>query len=45
MKPTTILYGVNSIPDNILVSPDGKVIARGLRGEALGAELKKVLGE
>ena len=39
------LYGVNSIPDNILVSPDGKVIARGLRGEALGAELKKVLGE
>lgn len=34
-------FGVNSIPDNFLIDPNGVVIARGLRGE----ELEKKLGE
>lgn len=36
-------YGVNSIPANFLVDPDGKVIARDLRGEDLEAQLAAVL--
>ena len=28
-------YSVNSIPDNLLINPEGIVVARGLRGEAL----------
>lgn len=34
-------FGVNAIPDNFLIDPNGVVIARGLRGE----ELEKKLGE
>lgn len=34
------LYGVQPIPDNFLINPDGKIIERGLRGE----ELEKTLG-
>ncbi len=33
------VYSVNSIPDNLLVSPEGIVVARGLRGEALAKKL------
>jgi len=39
------LYGINSIPATYLVGPDGKVVASNLRGEKLGAELEKLLGE
>ena len=35
-------YSVNSIPDNLLVDPEGTVVARGLRGEALEARLAEV---
>ena len=37
-------YTVRSIPDNILVDPDGKIVARGLRGSDLGAKLKEIYG-
>lgn len=37
------LYEVNAIPMNFLISPDGKIIAKYLRGEALETQLKKVL--
>lgn len=37
------LYDVNAIPMNFLINPEGKIIAKYLRGEALMAELKKVL--
>lgn len=37
------LYEVNAIPMNFLISPEGKIIAKYLRGEALEAQLKKVL--
>ena len=37
------LYGFNGIPFNILVDPQGKVIAEALRGEKLVAKLSEVL--
>lgn len=37
------VYGVNSIPDNILINPEGKIVARGLRGSELDAFLSSVL--
>ena len=39
------VYGVNSIPDNLLIDPQGKIVARGLRAEALHAKLKDIFGE
>ena len=38
-------YNVKSIPDNILVDPEGKIVARGLRGEDLLTKLAEVYGE
>lgn len=37
------LYGVRGIPSNILLDPDGVVIARNLTGEALQEKLQEVL--
>ena len=37
------LYGLNSIPSNMLLDPEGKVIAVGLRGPELQAKLQEVL--
>jgi peroxiredoxin len=37
------LYGVLGIPANFLIGPDGKIIGKNLRGEALLAELEKQL--
>jgi peroxiredoxin len=37
------LYGVNAIPYNVLVDPQGKVIATGLNGAALMARLDEVI--
>ena len=36
------VYTVNSIPDNLLIDPEGKVVARCLRGEALAAKLQEI---
>ncbi|MCF0175359.1 MAG: AhpC/TSA family protein [Bacteroidales bacterium] len=38
-------YGVRGIPSNWLIGPDGKFIAKDLRGEALGQKLAEILGE
>lgn len=38
------LYRVSGIPQNFLISPDGKIIAKNLRGPALQAKLCEVLG-
>ena len=35
------LYGVQPIPDNFLLNPQGEIIARQLRGNALSEILKK----
>lgn len=37
------LYDINSIPANFLLDPQGRIIAKNLRGEALIAELSKLL--
>ena len=36
------VYGVNSIPDNLLIDPQGKIVARGLRGQGLQDKLKEI---
>ncbi len=36
-------YGVNAVPANFLISPDGKIIAKDLRGEVLHEKLAKIL--
>ncbi len=38
------LYGVNSIPSNVLLDKDGIIIGRDLRGEDLHKKLAEVLG-
>jgi peroxiredoxin len=38
---SAVLYGVTAIPSNFLIDPNGKIIARNLRGE----ELEKKLGQ
>jgi peroxiredoxin len=38
------LYSVGSIPQNFLVGPDGKIVAKNLRGPALEATLCQILG-
>jgi peroxiredoxin len=37
-----VLYGVESIPQNFLVDPNGKIIARNLRGAGLNEKLAEV---
>jgi peroxiredoxin len=37
------LYGINSIPTNMLLDPSGKILGIGLRGEALEAKLAEVI--
>lgn len=39
-----VKYRISSIPQNFLVAPDGKIIAKNLRGEALTAKLCELLG-
>lgn len=38
-----VLYNVRGIPQNYLIDPDGKIVAKYLRGEALQAKLAKLL--
>lgn len=38
------LYGVNSIPSNVLLDQDGVIIARNLRGEDLHKKLEELFG-
>ena len=37
------LYGIQSIPSNFLLDPQGKIIAKNLRGEDLAGKLKQLL--
>lgn len=38
-------YGINSIPATFLVGPDGKIVAKGLRGAALDKKLETLLAK
>jgi alkyl hydroperoxide reductase subunit AhpC len=37
-------YKIQSIPQNLLIDPNGIIIGKNLRGEALGQKLCEVLG-
>jgi len=37
------LYGISSIPSNLLLNPEGKIIAKNLRSDDLHSELEKLL--
>lgn len=39
------VYGVNSIPSNVLIDPEGKIVDCDLTGEALAARLAAIYGE
>jgi peroxiredoxin len=39
------LYGIEGIPQNYLIDPSGKVIAKNLRGDALGEKLGEIFGK
>jgi thiol-disulfide isomerase/thioredoxin len=38
-------YGADTIPATFLIGPDGKVLARGMRGDAIMVAVKKALGK
>ncbi|MBR4924181.1 MAG: AhpC/TSA family protein [Prevotella sp.] len=42
-KIATDLYGIDALPETILFSPDGTILARGLRGVELEKELEEIL--
>jgi peroxiredoxin len=37
------LYGIQAIPQSFLIGPDGKLIAKNLRGDVLDAKVGEVL--
>jgi len=40
----TPLYGVDAIPSIFLIDPEGRIIERDLRGDAIGAAVERALG-
>ena len=42
-SPAAQLYGVLAVPTTVLIAPDGRVLERNLRGEALEKRLRKLL--
>lgn len=42
-KGAAAVYGVKAIPSNFLIGPDGKIIARNLRGDNLEEKLNELL--
>ncbi|TCD01664.1 TlpA disulfide reductase family protein [Pedobacter psychroterrae] len=38
-----LMYGINSVPQNLLIDPNGMIIAKNLRGEALTEKLKELI--
>jgi peroxiredoxin/competence transcription factor ComK len=39
----SLIYGINGIPDNVLIAENGEIIERNLRGEKLNQKLKQIL--
>src|SRR6056297_3686845 len=39
------LYNVRSIPSNFLIDPEGKIVARNLRGQSLGKKLEEIFAK
>jgi peroxiredoxin len=40
-----VLYGISNIPQNVLISPEGKIIDKNLRGEDLNKRLEKLFSD
>ena len=38
------LFGIRAIPHSILINPEGEIIAKDLRGEALNSKLEEIYG-
>jgi peroxiredoxin len=38
-----VLYGINAIPQNVLVDPSGKIVAKNLKGDELHSKLAEIL--
>ncbi|WP_316791375.1 TlpA disulfide reductase family protein [Pedobacter frigoris] len=38
-----VMYGINSVPQNLLIDPQGIIIGKNLRGEALTEKLKELI--
>jgi thiol-disulfide isomerase/thioredoxin len=43
--PTPGTYGIRAIPALVLVGPDGKIVARGMRGDDIKKEVAKALAK
>ena len=41
--PIVDLYNVNGVPNSFLIGPDGEIIARLLRGEALKEKIAELM--
>lgn len=39
------IYGIRSIPQNILIDPEGIILEKNLRGEKLGEKLEEIFGK
>ncbi|MEG1586911.1 MAG: TlpA disulfide reductase family protein [Bacteroidales bacterium] len=37
-----LIYGIHAVPYTILIDPDGRIVAKGIRHQALQKELKKI---
>lgn len=44
-NPAALTYGVQAIPNNFLIDPEGKIIGKNLRGDELGHKLEELLGK
>ena len=38
-------YGINAVPQNLLLDPQGMIIAKNMRGDALAEKLRSVIGD
>ena len=43
-SPAADAYGVRSIPSNFLISPEGKIVAKNLRGDDVRRKMAELIG-
>ncbi|WP_343304101.1 TlpA disulfide reductase family protein [Chitinophaga niabensis] len=41
-EPVAVFFGINAVPDNFLLDAKGRVVARGLKGEALYKKIEEM---
>ncbi|MNH44685.1 hypothetical protein D3C79_1069200 [compost metagenome] len=45
LTKSAVMYGIKYIPSNFLINPEGKIIARNLRGEDVAEQIGKLILE